>query len=71
MNINFNSEGVAVLKKGRRIVAKVFNRPIFWKVNNLHRYSYDPKYPFSLEISGMSRECESIEDVKAMIDKYC
>ena len=71
INLTFNAEGIAFVKRKRKIVAKVYNRPIFWKANNIQRFSFNPKYPFSLVISGMSRECETLKDVTFFIEKYC
>lgn len=71
ITITFNNQGVAVVKKGRKVISKVYNRPVFWKAKNIENIQYNTKYPYSLAIKGMSRECESLEEVTYFIEKYC
>lgn len=66
-DINFEN-GKAIIKRGRKIFAKVYDRDIFYPANKIIKtYSY----PFSLEIIGLGiRECKSIEECKEFINKY-
>ncbi len=61
-------DGKAVIKKGNKVIAKIYDRPVFYKINNL-KSSFSPKYPVSLEVNGMSRECESIEDALSALNR--
>lgn len=60
--------GKALIKKGNKILAKVFDRNAFHAGTNA---KFNKQYPYSLEIPGMgTKECESIDDVLAGLNKY-
>ena len=52
--------GKAVIKSGRKIIAKVYYRPEFFKGTNVN---WDARYPYCLEINGLSAQCTSINEV--------
>ena len=60
---NFKN-GVWTIKSGRKIVAKIYYRPDFFKGLNVR---WDEKFQFSIEINGMSAECYSLEDAKNLL----
>lgn len=63
-------DGKAIVKSGRKIVGKVFDKQTFYQSKNIPK-TYDEKYPYSLEIPSMGqRNCESIDDVLTMLNKY-
>ena len=62
-------KGRALVKKGRKIVAKIFDRETFYREHGLtNRYS--AKYPWALEINGGVRECESLEECLDVLNRY-
>jgi len=68
MNLQF-IEGKAIIKNGRKTVAKIYDRKVFYTANNIP-LSYSPKFPFSLEMNAGIRECESLEDAIFYLNKY-
>lgn len=60
--------GKATIKKGRKILAKIFDRPVFYPLNKINSgYSL----PYQLEITGLGiRECKDLAEVEEMILKY-
>lgn len=58
MDINFIN-GKSIIKSGRKIIAKVYYRPDFFKGTNV---SWDTRYPYFLEINGMAAQCTSINE---------
>ena len=67
--IKFDSNGVAVIKENRKIVAKIYNRAVFHEKSKVQ---FNSKYPFNLYFvkMGMSRECQTIEEVIYYLEKY-
>jgi len=61
--------GKAIIKKGRKIIAKIYDLAVFYEVNKI-KSGYSKKYPYTLELKVGSRECESLEDCSKMIEKY-
>lgn len=61
--------GRAIIKKGRKIIAKIIDRESFFKAQNVESL-YSKQYPFSLEIAGGIRECESLDDAVEFLNKY-
>ena len=59
MNINFIN-GKSIIKSGRKIIAKVYYRPDFFKGTNVN---WDARYPYCLEMNGMAAQCTSINEV--------
>ena len=59
MDINFIN-GKSIIKSGRKIIAKVYYRPEFFKGTKV---SWDTRYPYCLEMNGMSAQCTSINEV--------
>ena len=49
-----------IVKSGRKIIAKVYYRPEFFKGTNV---SWDTRYPYCLEMNGMAAQCTSIDEV--------
>ena len=52
--------GKAVIKSGRKIIAKVYYRPDFFKGLNVN---WDARYPYGLEMNGMAAQCKSLDEV--------
>jgi hypothetical protein len=67
-DLNF-VDGKAVLKKGNKIVAKVYDRAVYYPANNL-KSGYPKNEPYSLEMSVGSRGCSSLEEVLVYLNKY-
>lgn len=67
-DLNF-VDGKAVLKKGNKILAKVYDRAVFYPANNL-KSGYPKNEPYSLEMSVGSRGCSSLEEVLMYLNKY-
>ena len=67
MTIQF-VDGKAVVREGRKTIAKVFDRPVFFKgtryENNFGRYRY------SVEMYCGQKECSTIEEVIETIEGY-
>jgi len=63
MNANFIN-GKMLIKSGRRIIAKIYYRPVFFKGLKV---SWNQKYPYCLEINGMSAECTDFEDAISLM----
>ena len=59
--------GCAILKDGRKVIAKIYNRKEFFKNTNV---SYNEKYLFSVEFNGLMKECITLIECLEMIDKY-
>lgn len=69
MEIKFIA-GESIIKQGRKIFAKVYDREEYHKHAGLEKF-WSEKYPYSLEIRSMGiRECETLEEVKFFINKY-
>jgi hypothetical protein len=66
MEINFIN-GKAIVKQGRRIIAKVYDRAVFYPANNI-KAGYSS--PYSLEMAVGQRECATVEEAKHFIEKY-
>ena len=63
-------DGIATIKKGRKILAKVIDRK---ERNNFYRSSnYNEKYPFFVEVPhfGGGWDCTDINDVYRILNKY-
>ena len=60
---NFKN-GVWKIKSGRKIVAKIYYRPDFFKGLNV---SWNEKHPFSVEINGMAAECSTLQEAKNLL----
>jgi hypothetical protein len=67
MTIQFIN-GKAEIKQGRKVLAKIFDKPVFYAAHNIQSgYSF----PYSLEISGIGiRECSSLQEVLEQLNKY-
>ena len=61
--------GKAEIKQGRKILAKIIDRPTFYKLNNIPA-TFAPGLPYMLEFKGMARECKSLEEAKFFLNKY-
>lgn len=53
IDINFIN-GKSIIKSGRKIIAKVYYRPDFFKGTKVR---WDARYPYCLEINGMAAQC--------------
>ena len=68
MKITFEN-GKAVIKSGRKIIAKVFDREVFYAHNNIAR-NFSDSEKFSLEMMGGIFLCESVEKCIELLEKY-
>jgi hypothetical protein len=70
-NIKFMqfTQGKAEIKKGRRVVAKIYDRPTYYKAHKIPS-QHAEKYPYSLELRGIARECETLEEAIFYLNKY-
>lgn len=57
--------GVALIKSGRKIKAKVYDRFEFHKD---HLFAINKKYPFSIEVNGGAFEC--VDNNKWILNTY-
>ncbi len=63
------TQGKAEIKKSGRVVAKIYDRPTYYKAHQIPS-QHAEKYPYSLELRGMSRECETLEEAIFYLNKY-
>jgi hypothetical protein len=64
-------DGEAIIKRGRKIIAKVFDRYEYYKKHNM-AITFSNKYPYSLEIPNIGMvECENLTEVERLLSKYC
>lgn len=62
------TNGLFVIKRGRKIIAKVYDRNEFFKGT---RYENSFKqFPYSIEAFGGMFECTDLEDVKRILNKH-
>ena len=59
MEANFKN-GKMIIKSGRKIIAKIYYRPDFFRGLNV---SYNKDYPYSLEVNGLGGECKTFDEV--------
>jgi hypothetical protein len=61
-------DGKCVLKNGRKMVARIYYRPVYYKINNIpNGYSH----PYALEIPSIGqRGCNDIDEVLTYLNKY-
>ena len=57
-------DGVWIIKSGRKIVAKIYYRPEFFKGMKV---SWNEKYPFQVVVNGMAAECSTLEEAKDLL----
>jgi len=64
-----NTTGELIIKKGNKIVAKIYNRPVFF---NGKRVAFTQGYPYNLELpkQGVARECQTLEEVNTYLRQY-
>lgn len=64
-----NTIGKIEIKDGRKIIARIYNRPVFFEGKNIR---YPSHYPYNLELPhmGLSRECETLEEVNKYLFTY-
>lgn len=66
-DLNFIN-GKATVKQGRKIVAKVFDRAVFYPAHNIKS---DYKEPYQLTLYfGAARDCKTLAECVEMINKY-
>ena len=59
--------GKASIKKNGKVIAQIYYRPEFYKINNITSgYSY----PYALNMLGGIRECKDINEVLLYLNKY-
>jgi hypothetical protein len=63
------TQGKAEIKKGGRVVAKIYDRPTYYKAHKIPS-QHAEKYPYSLELRGIARECETLEEAIFYLNKY-
>lgn len=68
MELNFTN-GKATIKQGCKTIAVVFDRAVFYPLNNI-KSTYSKEYPYGLQMSVGFRECETLEKVIELIKKY-
>lgn len=62
--------GKCLIKDGRKIVAKIYDRPEFHK-DTKYATAFSKDYPYNLEIPNIgSIECVSIRECVEYINKY-
>ena len=66
---NVQKSGEMIIKEGRRIVCKIYDRPKFFKGLNVF---WNENYPYSLEFNGLKKEykVKEIDDIITDIQKY-
>lgn len=62
MELNFVN-GKAIIKSGRKVIAKVYYLPDFFNGLNVN---WDRKFPYSLEIHCMSAHCKDLAEVEEL-----
>ena len=66
--INFDKDGKFIIKKGRKILAKIYDRPVFFKVKKI-KSGYSKRY--SMELSGFgTKEYDNLDDILKDLKKY-
>jgi len=60
-------DGKAIVKNGRKIIAKVYDREVYYRLKNV---KCNCSYPYSLEMCVGQRDCDSIEECIKFIEKY-
>lgn len=68
MTINF-IKGLAIIKSGRRTVAKIYDRPEYFKGTKLEG-KYSERYSLELTHLSVARECTTLEEVVHYLTKY-
>ncbi len=61
-------DGKAVVKEGRKVIAKIYDRRIFFA--KLPSVGWNRKFQYSIEIGSMMRECTTIDECLYFIDLY-
>jgi len=61
------TNGKAIIKNGRKTAAKVYDRAIFYPLNNIKK-SYS--YQYSVEMLGGAFECANLKEVNEILTKY-
>jgi len=59
MELNFIN-GKATIKEGGKIIAKIYYLPVFL---NLLNVNWNKKYPYRIEINGLSAQCKDMAEV--------
>jgi hypothetical protein len=68
MELNFVN-GRALVKNGRKTIAKVYDRAVFFKGTRFEN-SF-ARFPYSLEIANVGqRECKTLEEAVSFIETY-
>lgn len=62
-------KGEAIIKSGRKTIAKIYDRATFFKEHAIPS-TFSEKYPYSITLSIGMRECESIEEALIFVNKY-
>lgn len=61
-------KGKAEIKEGRKIIAKIYDRAVFFKE---HKITSGFSHPYSIEIPGVgSRECDTLQECIDKINEY-
>ena len=69
MNFNFSIDGLCIIKKGRKILAKIYDRDIYYPA---HKIKSSYQYRFNLEIpeSGGCWGCNNLDEVEKYFNKF-
>ena len=69
MEIKF-IKGLAKIKSGKKIIAKIYNREDYFKAKGL-KNPCSKNYPFSITNNNSMKECVNLDECINMIKKYC
>lgn len=61
--------GKLEIKEGRKLIARIYNRPVFFEGKGIN---FPSRYPFNLELvkQGVARECETLQEVDQYLHTY-
>lgn len=69
-NLEFNNEGRAVIKTGKKVIAKATNLAVFYQAFKI-KAGISKEYPFNIEITGCGiRQCKDVEECIKYINLY-
>ena len=58
--------GKAIIKQGRKVIAKIYDRPVYYAANNIK--CDIGQFTHSLEIGNRMAECRSLNDAIELMD---
>lgn len=69
INNELNSKGVFIFKEGRKIVARLYNREVFYPLNNI-KSTYSEKYSLELTQLSVAKSSNNIHELIFDLQKY-